>query len=98
METKLISVKAISQKENRYSICSLENEWFSDFGKCPCNKGDRVEIKFETTTSNGRFFNNIKEIKVITPAEAVNPFKTADKLEKTTNEKALTMLVSYCKD
>lgn len=92
METKTFHIKATKQRTNNYSICSMDDLWFSGFGQIPVKKGDRVEVEY---TTDGRW-KNIQNIKVLTPSE--NEFKTANELNEKPNEKAVTMLVSYVKD
>lgn len=87
METTKGLVTSVSQKEGKYGISLGKDNWFNNYGECPCKKGDEVEITFEVG-KNG--FKNIKEVKV------------TKKQETSTREfhedKNASMLVSYAKD
>lgn len=66
-------VKAVSTKEGekgpRYGIkvATKDNNtaWYNNFGSCPVNKGDVVEIEYESN----KFGNNIEEIDIIEEAD-----------------------------
>ena len=87
------TVAAVKQRDKGYSLCLDNGEWYSEFGKTKCNKGDVVEMDFEKS-SDGQW-NNIKSINVTTKAPLVQvPGQTSLPV----SDKALTMLVSYAKD
>ena len=93
MEKKIMHVKAISQKDNRYSICSNDNVWFSDFGNCSVKKGDRVEVEYEQVGN----FKNIKNITILTPEEQTPAILSADQY-KPSKDKEVVFEEAYTKD
>ena len=93
MEKRPIHIKAISQKDNRYSICSNDNVWFSDFGNCSVKKGDRVEVEYEQVGA----FKNIKKITILTPEQHTPAILSADQY-KPSKDKEIGFEESYTKD
>jgi hypothetical protein len=86
MEEKTGVIKAISQKEERYSLTFDGATWYSDFGVCPCKKGDEVKLEYEI---NGNF-KNIKKIDVLKKSDQV--------MQGFREDKNASMILSYAKD
>jgi len=65
-------VQAIKQREKGYSILLDNEEWYSGFGKCPVDKGDKVSLEYKQKDQ----WKNITKIE-----------KSGESLEKQTDKK-----------
>ena len=85
-------IKAIKQRTKNYSIL-VNNIWLSDFGKCPVEKNDYVNIDYELKGS----YKNITKIEKTEPEdqpeETEQPLKSADEFE---NKRNIEILRGQC--
>jgi len=53
-------ITAVHEKDGKYGIAIGRDNWYNGHGKCPCQKGDEVEITYEQNEQ----WKNIKQVYV----------------------------------
>jgi len=59
-------VEQVKRAENRTAL-KVGDNWFSTFGTCNVEQGDKVDLSYAVKEKDGRIFRNIKHVELANP-------------------------------